>query len=368
MGHEGIVIDLAKAASGVIGLGGGFKNTVCLMHGDKAYISSPIGDLDNVENCLALERAVDGLCQSFDVMPNLLAHDLHPDFFSTRLAYEIAERHGASLIGVQHHHAHIASICAEHGFLEPVIGLALDGTGLGTDGHAWGGELLKLDGADFERLGHLDPLKLPGGDRAAREPWRMAASALHALGRGSEITARFSEQLAAATVSTMLQRDLNCPLSSSMGRLFDAAAGLLGICPLQKFEGEAAAMLQALAERHGSVAALTDGYQLGHVLNFLPLLDRLADGCEVGYGAAVFHATVAAGLAEWASKAAAQHGINTVACGGGCFLNGLLLHQLSQRLQAQGITVLTAQRLSPSDSGLSLGQAWVAMQYQTVGG
>ncbi|PKO55509.1 MAG: carbamoyltransferase HypF, partial [Betaproteobacteria bacterium HGW-Betaproteobacteria-21] len=351
MGHEGIVIDLAKAASGIIGLGGGFKNTVCLMHGDKAYISSPVGDLDNAENCLALERAVDGLCRSFDVMPNLVAHDLHPDFFSTRLAYEIAERHGADLIGVQHHHAHIASICAEHGFIEPVIGLALDGTGLGTDGHSWGGELLKVGGACFERLDHLYPLKLPGGDRAAREPWRMAAAALHALGRTNEITVRFADQPAAATVATMLQRDLNCPLTTSMGRLFDAAAGLLGICPIQRFEGEAANLLQALAERHGMVAPLTDGYRLDRILDFLPLLDTLTDDCDVGYGAAVFHATVAAGLAEWADRAAAQYGITTVACGGGCFFNGLLLHQLSQLLSAQGITVLTAQRLSAGDSG-----------------
>lgn len=367
MQQECVVIDLVKSASGIISLGGGFKNTVCLMHGDKAYISSPVGDLDNAENCLALERAVDGLCRSLDMIPNLVAHDLHPDFFSTRLAHEISERHEANIIGVQHHHAHIASICAEHGFLEPVIGLALDGTGLGTDGHAWGGELLKVDGANFERLGHLDPLKLPGGDRAAREPWRMTASALHALGRGSEITTRFSEQPAAATVATMLQRDLNCPLTSSMGRLFDSAAGLLGICPMQRFEGEAATLLQTLAERHGSVTPLADGYRLDHVLDFLPLLDRLADGCDVGYGAAIFHATVAAGLAEWAYRAAFQHGINTVACGGGCFFNGLLLHQLSQRLQAQGIMVLTAQRLSPGDSGLSLGQAWVAMQCRAGG-
>jgi len=360
---EPMIVPLAKAAAGVVALGGGLKNRVCVTRGNEACISPVIGDLDRAENCAALENTRADMCRSLAVAPRLIAHDLHPDFFSTRLAHEIAASQGGIAIGVQHHHAHIASVCAEHGHVGPVLGLALDGFGLGDDGEAWGGELLMVDGSRFERLGHLHRLRLPGGDRAAREPWRMAASALHALGRSDEITGRFAAQPAAATLKAMLQQGFNCPSTSSMGRLFDAASGLLGICHEQQFEGEAAMLLQQLAEHHGAVEPLAQGYRLDVVLDFRPLLAMLADGCDAAYGAAVFHATLAAGLAEWVEQASSRHGIRTVACGGGCFLNQRLLQQLSRPLQAKGIHVLTARQLSPGDSGLSLGQAWVAIHH-----
>ena len=357
-------IRLAGSGPSVLALGGWFKNTICLTRGDTAYLSPLIGDLDNAEACLALETTVAQMCGTLAIRPEMIAHDLHPDFYSSRLAQELAARHGIAAIAVQHHHAHIAAVCAEHGMTDPVIGLALDGVGLGDDGTAWGGELLKVDEAGAERLGHLRPLRLSGGDRAAKEPWRMAAAALHELGRGDEIAIRFSAQPAATTVATMLQRNLNCPPTSSMGRLFDAAAGLLGLCPVQSFEGEAATLLQQLAKHHGAVLPLAGGYTLQKgMLDFLPLLATLADETDPNYGAALFHATVAAGLAEWATRATKQYNINTVACGGGCFLNQLLLQQLTTHLQSHDIRVLTARQLSPGDSGLSLGQAWVALRY-----
>jgi hydrogenase maturation protein HypF len=267
------------------------------------------------------------------------------------------------LIGVQHHHAHIAAICAEHGFDGPLIGLALDGVGLGTDGTPWGGELLRSDGAKFQRLGHLRPLPLPGGDRAAREPWRMAAAVLHELGRGEEIVQRFPTQPAAGTVATMLQRNLNCPRSSSMGRLFDAAAGLLGICDKMSFEAQAAIELEQLAHGFGSLAPLANGYRIAEAgqLDFFPLLAALADCNDAAYGAALFHATLAAGLTEWAGRASAEHGVDRVALGGGCFLNKILSQSLEPSLSALGLRVLTARQLPPGDSAISLGQAWVAM-------
>ena len=196
-----------------------------------------------------------------EIQPEIVAHDLHPDFHSTRFALEFAHERGITALAVQHHHAHIAAILAEHGINEPALGLALDGVGLGTDGSAWGGELLRLENGRCERLGHLVPLRLPGGDRAAREPWRMAASALHALGREEEIERRYAYP-AAATLRQMLQQELNTPLTSSCGRLFDAAAGLLRVKDMASFEGQAAMLLEGLAERHGTVAALRNGYIL----------------------------------------------------------------------------------------------------------
>ena len=356
-------LQLASASPGVLALGAWLKNTVCTVRGKQARVSSVIGDLGQVSNCSALARMVEGLCADQGCAVSIVAHDLHPDYFSTRLALSVAERHGVLALGVQHHHAHIAAVCAEHGLTSPILGLAMDGVGLGSDGQAWGGELLQVEGGGFQRLGHLYPLRLPGGDRAAREPWRMGAAALDSLGRNAEIASRFSDQPAASTVAQMLQRDFNCPPTSSLGRLFDAVAGLLGICPQQSCEGEASRRLQALAEHHGEVAALPDGYRCAETLDYRPRLAALAEGIEAGRGAALFHATLAAGLADWVSQAAERCGIAQLACGGGCFLNGYLLHRLTALLAGRGIEVFSARRFSPGDSALSLGQAWVAVRH-----
>ncbi|HZW23974.1 MAG TPA: carbamoyltransferase HypF [Gallionella sp.] len=364
MSRQDTVIQLSCAGPAVLACGAWLKNTVCVTRGDRAHVSQLVGDLDSADACLMLEQTIARLCAELDVQPEIVAHDLHPDFFSSRYAQSYAEQHGLPVVAVQHHHAHIAAICAEHHVDEPALGLALDGVGLGTDGTPWGGELLRVDGADFERLGHLAPLAMPGGDRAAREPWRMAAAAMFCMGRGGEIARRFANQPGAATVETMLQRNLNSPATSSMGRLFDAVAGLLGVCEVQEFEAQAAIRLQQLAEGHGLAAPLDNGYRIGAdgVLDFAPLLTQLADCRDVGYGAALFHATLAAGMADWVQRAAANQGIERVAFGGGCFHNAVLSRTLTDRLAAAGLQVLTAQRMGPNDSAISLGQAWVAMQ------
>ena len=210
----------------ILACGAWLKNTVCLTRGNEAFVSQHIGDLDHAGARQMLEETVEHLCHILDVQPQAVAHDLHPDFYSTQFAQTYAAQRSLPVFAVQHHHAHIAAICAEHQVTEPVLGLALDGVGLGTDGSPWGGELLLVEGASFQRLGHLAPLSMPGGNRAAREPWRMAASMLFDMNRADEIVQRFPLQAGAETIASMLQRQLNCVATTSMGRWFDAAAGL----------------------------------------------------------------------------------------------------------------------------------------------
>ena len=189
-GYAPAAIALPRSGASVLAFGSHLKNTVCVTRGHDAFLSPHIGSLDNAASCRFQDETVQRLCDLLDVKPQSVAHDLHPDGYSTRAATAYAQRHGLPTLAVQHHHAHIAAVCAEHGWQGPLLGLALDGVGLGTDGTAWGGELLHVDGAQCQRLGHLRPLPMPGGDRCAREPWRMAAAVLHELGRNAEIARR----------------------------------------------------------------------------------------------------------------------------------------------------------------------------------
>jgi hydrogenase maturation protein HypF len=355
-------IKLARSGPPILAVGGWFKNTVCVTRGDEAFVSQHIGDLDNAAACRFFEESISHLLKLLAVKPTLVAHDLHPDFHSTRFAADFAEQRGVPLLGVQHHHAHAAAVLAEHGLEGGALALVLDGVGLGTDGGAWGGELLNIAGPTFERLGHLAPIALPGGDRAAREPWRMAASVLHQLGRGSEIVQRFSRQPAASTVAQMLLGGINCPKTASLGRVFDAAVGLLGVKPVMAFEGQAAMLLEGMAEHYGDVLPLDHGWTIEQgCLNLLPLFAVLADEKNAERGAAIFHATLVAALADWV-QAMAPAG-STVVGGGGCFLNQILARGLRTRLGAYGVHLLEAHRMPPNDGGLSLGQAWIAQQH-----
>lgn len=367
-GYTPLAIPLSRDTPPVLALGGWFKNTVCLTRGGEAFVSQHIGDLDNALSCNFLDETVAHLRRVLDVVPAAVAHDLHPDFHSSRIAAELAAALGVPALGVQHHHAHIAAVLAEHRIDEPVLGLALDGVGLGSDGAAWGGELLRVDGATCVRLGHLRTLPLPGGDRAAREPWRMAAAALHLLRRRDDITRHFAHRPGAATISDMLAKNLNTPQTSSMGRWFDAAAGLLGVRDVMTFEGQAAMELEGLAERVPLPDAPPQLWTLGadHVLDLLPLLARLADESRKAngavLGAALFHAVTADALAAWVIQAARATGLARVAGGGGCFLNAILVRRLRTRLADAGIELIEARALPPNDGGLSLGQAWVAQR------
>jgi hydrogenase maturation protein HypF len=368
-GYTPRAIKLPGPGPSVVALGGYFKNTVCVTRGDEAFVSQHIGDLDNAPTCVALVDAVEHLTSMLEIAPEGVAHDLHPDFFSTRHAARLARRWGIPQFGVAHHHAHIAAIVAEHKVTMPVLGLALDGVGLGTDGGAWGGELLRVGGAHCERLGHLAPLRLPGGDVAAREPWRVAAAALARCGRGAEIAGRFPDEPAAPTIASMLARGVNSPTTSSMGRYFDAAAGLLGVKRRMAFEGQAAMLLEGLADRHGRVAPDDALFAIGgtNELDLAPLLARLADESDAGFGAALFHATIVRALGAWVARSARAHGIAIIACGGGCFLNAILARDLRAELAARGLVMLEAMAVPPNDGGLSLGQAWAALRAIAAG-
>jgi hydrogenase maturation protein HypF len=354
-------IRLGRPGPPVLALGGYLKNTVCVTRGDEAFVSQHVGDLDNRPTCRALEETALHLLDVLDVQPAVIACDLHPDFESTRLAAAMAAGRGLPLVRVQHHHAHVAAVMAEHRLARPVLGLALDGVGLGDDGEAWGGELLRVDEAGYARLGHLRPIALPGGDRAAREPWRMAAAALHDLGRAGEIERRFSHA-AAGAVRSMLERDLRCPRTTSMGRWFDAAAGLLGLKEVMRFEGQAAMLLEGLATAHGPVEPMAGGFRLaGATLDLLPLIARLADTKDAPSGAALFHCTLSAALAQWVIATASRDGLRDIVLSGGCFMNRLLAADLESRLIAAGLAVHEASELPPNDGGISAGQAWVAL-------
>lgn len=362
-GYVPQAIRLPRAGPEVLALGGSLKNTVCVSRGREAFVSQHVGDLDTAPACRFLGETVEHLLAILDVRPERIACDLHPDFHSTRFAHEFAARRGIALIAVQHHHAHIAAVLAEHGVQTPALGLALDGVGLGTDGGLWGGELLRVEGAACERLAHLAPMPLPGGDRAAREPWRMAAAALFQLGRGEEIERRFADQAGAAAIHSMLERGINTPPTSSLGRVFDAAVGLLGLRRVAAYEGQAAMELEALAGARGPRAPVFQGWRIGPDgnLDLLPLLGRLADEPDPALGAALFHETLACALGEWAGRAARRSGLGLVAAGGGCLLNRRLSRRLREQLERQGLELLEARELPPNDGGLSLGQAWVAL-------
>lgn len=361
----------------ILACGAFLKNTACLLDTSAAAAvcwSANHGDLSDPLACVALETSVQLLLAQAAGPIDAVAHDLHPDFFSTQLALRLAHELGVPAIAVQHHHAHIATVLAEHGLDRPVIGIALDGVGLGTDHTAWGGEVLLVAGARSERLGHLSPLALPGGDKAAQEPWRMAAALLHHAGRADDIAARLSPAVgdtAARTIHTMLQRGLNCPPTTAAGRWFDAVAGLLGLSVRQEFEAQAAIALEQAAARHLlSHAAAPVNTALWHitpdgVIDLRPWLHECLLPVDTHNPAAVdaaalsFHHTLAAALCQHTIAMARRHQVTDVALGGGCFFNRMLKDAIVCQLEAAGLNVLKTKHLSCGDAGLAQGQAWV---------
>ncbi len=356
-GYAPRAIPLPEDGPTVLGVGAHLKNTVTLLRGNQAWQSPHIGDLDTPATIEFQRQSVDQLLAMMQTEPEAIACDWHRDYASTRLAEQLAD--SLPLVRVQHHHAHLAAALACVGHKGPALGIALDGHGLGHNGEAWGGELMLLRGGEFERLGHFTPLPAAGGDAAAREPWRMAAGALHLLGRTQEIEARFAGEALAPALASLLQAG-EVGLTSAAGRLFDAAAGLLGVNHHAAYEGEAPMQLEALVAK---LEVLPGGFELRRgTLDFSALLSALADTDNPAHGAGLFHGTLIEALTAWARDAAASTGIDSVALGGGCFLNRYLAQELPRRLRAAGLKPLLPRVLPPNDGGISLGQAWVARQ------
>ena len=373
----------------LLAVGPHLKNTFSLVAEDTAFVSQHVGDLENVETLDHYREALLRFRSLFRIEPEVVARDLHPGYLSSRIAEEMGL---PRVIDVQHHHAHIAAVIGEHGVAEPVIGVAYDGTGYGDDGHTWGAELLLADLKGYRRLARLRYAPMPGGDLAARIPWRVAAgyASLEPDLRSSfECALRGVPGEERRIVESQIERRINAPLASSMGRLFDAAAAVLGVRREAFYEGQAAMELEALASGHLTGAAdgsadpveliglesvrdslprirLPVDYLAGEpaVMDPVPLLaelgSRAAAGEDYGLLAAAFHVSVGETTVELAATACGEHGIVRVALGGGVFQNALLLAIVGKGLEDRGLHVLLPERLGPNDGGISYGQAVVA--------
>jgi hydrogenase maturation protein HypF len=379
------------------------KNTFCLAKADRAWVGHHVGDLENYETLRSFREGIDHFERLFAVAPEVCAHDLHPDYLSTKYALE---RQGVELVGVQHHHAHLAACLAEHGECGPAVGLIFDGTGFGLDGTVWGGEVLVGGLEGFERAGHLLAAPLPGGAAAIREPWRMACAWLRAA---AEPGSRLPAALAGAVeprdwrnCEALIESGLGSPATTSMGRLFDAVGAMCGAPPRVSYEGQAAIVLEAMADpgergrykmpltpaAAGGAASGTggpgppgddwataagetdgpavtaDGSGRPAILDPRSTIRAVAADLDAGVAPAVvaarFHNTVAAAAVAAAAEIAAPAGLDTVVLSGGVFQNRRLLESTAAGLAAAGLRVLAPERLPPNDGGISFGQAAIA--------
>jgi len=352
----------------LLACGAELKNTFCVAKGRRTWVGHHIGDLQNWETLRSFREGVEHFERLFAVRPELVVHDLHPDYLSTRYALE---RSGVELLGVQHHHAHLAACLAEHGELGAAVGAIFDGTGYGADGTVWGGELLLGDLRGFERLGHLRPVPMPGGDRAVREPWRMACAWLAAALDREEpplppTLAGSIEPERWRQVAQLARRGVASPLTTSAGRLFDAVAAICGVRMRVTFEGQAAAELEALAssgERGRYELPVIDGgprrLELDARETVRAAWADVAAGAPAPVVAARFHNGLADGTAAACVRLAEQASVETVVLSGGVFQNRLLLERATERLSAADLRVLAPALLSPNDGGISYGQAAV---------
>jgi len=348
----------------VLACGAELKNTFCLAKEGRAVISHHIGDLENAETLRSFTEGIAHFRRLFDIDPQVVAYDLHPEYLSTKYALELDVEHQ----GVQHHHAHIASCLADNGEDGPVIGVAFDGTGYGTDGTLWGGEFLVADLASFERGGHLAPVPMPGGAAAIKQPWRMAAAYLAAAYPGGPpdglgVVARNERQWPA--VVALAGKRINAPLTSSAGRLFDAVAALVGVRDAINYEGQAAVEMEQLASP-GETGVYRAGITTRRpfCIEGADLMRAATDDLRAGVAptviAARFHNGVAALIEDGCVLLRERHGLGTVALSGGVFQNLILAHQVVARLEARGFRVLVHSRVPCNDGGISLGQAVVA--------
>ena len=377
-GYSPHPVKLAEKSASVLGVGGELKNTFCLTKEDYAFLSQHIGDLKNFETLTCFENSITHFESLFRIDPELIVHDLHPDYLSTRYSLERSKRSGIQAIPVQHHHAHITSCLADnlyHGE-EPVIGIAFDGTGYGEDGAIWGGEFLIADYQRFTRVGQLIYYPLPGGDIAIREPWRMALSILHSCGFSWELknpavkhAASLLENIPGVSPLSVLENQLktgtNSPLTSSAGRLFDAVAALAGVCQTITYEGQAAIELEALADpdEEGLYSYEITGE---NIIDPRPMVKAILDdrnsGISIPRISARFHNSLAEMVLEMSIHLREKHHLNQVALSGGVWQNMILLNKTVKNLKSANFQVLLHQHTPPNDGGLALGQVVIGQK------
>ncbi len=369
-------IDLTEETGEILACGAELKNTFCLTKGKKAILSQHIGDLHNYDTLEFFQESLNNLKNTFWVNPTTVAHDLHPDYMSTRFAFDYAAQASipdTSIVPVQHHHAHIVSCMAEHSLDREVIGVAFDGTGYGLDGNMWGGEFLIVTRSSFLRKAHLQYIPMPGADKAIKEPWRMAIAYLYHTFRDKVFAAlpSFFERFQPKdvdTIVTMIRNSINSPLTSSTGRLFDAVSSLLGIRDRITFEGEAAIELEMIAhccdKQEPDVYPFEIIFENPLVINLNPFIQSLVENFRNGVGISVisynFHYTLAVTILEVSRILEKQCGIRDIVLSGGVFQNKLLLTMAVELLQKEGFKVWYHKQIPTNDGGVSLGQAVVA--------
>ena len=357
-----------KMMKSIIALGAENKNTFSVISGKNLYISKRVSDLRDIDNLQDFEQALRGYIKSNGVIARYIACDSHPDYCSTHLAQRLQrENKGARLIRVQHHFAHIVSCMKDNNLDEGIIGVSFDGTGYGTDGKSWGGEFLLCTRKDFRRLNHLRYAPQPGGDIAAREGWRMAlAYLLQAYGRNFyQLKLSLFERIEKAKIKIicqMLEKDINCPLTSSAGRLFDAVSSLIGVCDVSRFEAEAAILLEQAALRNIGAHYLYE-IKAGEVdvcVMFRQIVDDLNKGLDTGIISAKFQNTLGEIIFALSLKISEDTGVNKVLISGGCFQNRYLTDYIVKRFANSKLKLYSHNKYSTTDWGISVGQAVVA--------
>ncbi len=353
-----------KFAKQILACGAELKNTFCLAKDNYAFLSHHIGNLENLETLRSFTDGIEHFKRLFDLEPEVIAYDLHPEYLSTKYALEI----DAKKIGVQHHHAHIASCLVDNDATGEVIGVAMDGLGFGTDGKMWGGEFFVADFTSAERVAHLDYVPMPGGAKAIREPWRMAAVYLHtAFGEYFlKLDIPFVKELDHekwTTIASMIASGTNCPKTSSMGRLFDAVSALLGLHSNVNYEGQAAIALETIADKTSSAAYefnIADSGLIEPGKLVKQAVEDLIDGVSTAEVSSRFHRAVANLITNVATSIRDSRKLNRVALSGGVFQNMFLLEMTCKLLKARSFEVLTHSRVPTNDGGISLGQAAIA--------
>ena len=364
-------VDLTFSAEGIFAAGAELKNCFCIGKGHQAIMSQHIGDLKNMMAYDFFRESAGRFRNLFLFEPALVSCDLHPDYLSTHYAEHLSETEKIPLIKVQHHHAHITSCMAEYNLTGKVIGISFDGTGYGPDGNIWGGEFLVADENGYRRYSHFDYVPMPGGDKAAINPWRMAFSYLYKC-RGKKFNPSGMKAFNGIslremdTVAEMIDKNINSPPTSAAGRLFDAVSSLLGLCSAAAFDSEAPMRLEAAAAKN-----IKDHYPfvISDIVDFTPAIDAITDDIsskDISYISAMFHNTLAYASLHVAGRIREEEGINRVVLSGGVFQNKYLLEKLTELLSAEDFEVFSNRLVPANDGGIALGQLYVASQKRNI--